>query len=64
MILIRMDGPQAPDRSVETSRQKGEVRLGEFLSPPEQARGGKEIGKKKMPEPRTGWNRAKFRSVG
>jgi hypothetical protein len=39
-------------RSVEGSRQQGEVRLGEFLSPPEQAHGDKEIsiGKKRTPE--------------
>jgi hypothetical protein len=44
-------------RSVEGSRQQGEVRLGEFLSPPEQAHDDKEIsiGKKRTPE---------FRSVG
>jgi hypothetical protein len=42
-------------RSVEGPRQQGEVRLGEFLSPPEQAHGDKEIGKKRTPE---------FRSVG
>jgi hypothetical protein len=28
-------------RSVEGSRQEGEIRLGEFLSPPEQARDDK-----------------------
>ena len=39
-------------RSVEDSRQQGEVRLGEFLSPPEQAHDDKEIsiGRKKTPE--------------
>ena len=42
-------------RSVEGLRQQGEIRLGEFLSPPEQAHGDKEIGKKRTPE---------FRSVG
>jgi hypothetical protein len=42
-------------RSVEGSRQQGEIRLGEFLSPPEQAHGDKEIGNKRTPE---------FRSVG
>jgi len=44
-------------RSVEGSRQQGEVRLGEFLSPPEQTHDDKEIsmGKKKT---------AEFRSVG
>ena len=38
-------------RSVEGSRQQGEIRLGEFLSPPEQAHDDKEIslGKKRMP---------------
>jgi len=44
-------------RSVEGPRQQGEIRLGEFLSPPEQARDDKEmsIGRKRTPE---------FRSVG
>jgi hypothetical protein len=39
-------------RSVEGSRQQGEIRLGEFLSPPEQAHDDKEIsmGKKRTPE--------------
>jgi len=39
-------------RSVEGSRQQGEVRLGEFLSPPEQAHADEEIsiGKKRTPE--------------
>ena len=37
-------------RSVEGSRQQGEVRLGEFLSPPEQAHDDKESGKKRTPE--------------
>ena len=39
-------------RSVEGSRQQDEIRLGEFLSPPEQAHGDKEIslGKKRTPE--------------
>jgi len=39
-------------RSVEGSRQQGEIRLSEFLSPPEQAHDDKEIslGKKKTPE--------------
>jgi hypothetical protein len=32
-------------RSVESSRQQGEFRLGEFLSPPDQAHGDKDIGK-------------------
>ena len=38
--------------SVEASRQQGEIRLGEFLSPPEQAHDDKEIsiGKKRTPE--------------
>jgi hypothetical protein len=42
---------------VEGSRPQGEIRLGEFLSPPEQAHDDKEIsmGKKRTPE---------FRSVG
>jgi len=35
---------------VEGSRPQGEIRLGEFLSPPEQAHGDKEIGKKRTPE--------------
>jgi hypothetical protein len=50
MSFIRMDGPQAHDHLAEGSRQQGEVRLGEFLSPPEQAHGGKESGKKRTPE--------------
>jgi hypothetical protein len=37
-------------RSVEGLRQPGEIRPGEFLSPPEQAHGDKEIGKKRTPE--------------
>jgi hypothetical protein len=39
-------------RSVEGSRQQSEIRLGEFLSPPEQAHDDKEIsmGKKRPPE--------------
>jgi hypothetical protein len=37
------DGPQAHGNSVEGSRQQGEIRLGEFLSPPEQAHDDKEI---------------------
>jgi hypothetical protein len=37
-------------RSVEGSRQQGEIRLGEFLSPPEQAHSDKEMGKKRTPE--------------
>ena len=39
-------------RSVEGSRQQGEIRLCEFLSPPEQAHDDKEIsiGKKRTPE--------------
>jgi hypothetical protein len=58
-----MGGPQAHDRSVEGSRQQGEIRLGEFLSPPEQPHDDKEIsiGKKKTPEPRTRWYRAELR---
>jgi hypothetical protein len=41
-------------RSVEGSRQQGEISLGEFLSPPEQAQDDKEIsiGKKRTPESR------------
>ena len=39
-------------RSLEGSRQRGEIRVGEFLSPPEQVHGDKEvsIGKKRTPE--------------
>jgi hypothetical protein len=39
-------------RSVEGSRQQGKIRLGEFLSPPEQAHDDKEvsIGKKRTPD--------------
>jgi hypothetical protein len=39
-------------RSVEGARQPGEIRLGEFLSPPEQAHDDKEIsiGKKRTSE--------------
>jgi len=47
------DGPQAHGNSVEGSRQPGEIRLGEFLSPPEQAHDDKEIGKKRTPELRS-----------
>jgi hypothetical protein len=43
---------------------QGEIRLGEFLSPPEQARGDKEIGKKRPPEAPTRLYRAEFRSAG
>jgi hypothetical protein len=43
MSFIRMGEPQAHDHSVEGSRQQGEIRLGEFLSPPEQAYGAEEI---------------------
>jgi hypothetical protein len=44
-------------RSIKGSRQQGEIRLGEFLSPPEQAHDDKEIsiGKRRTPQ---------FRSVG
>jgi hypothetical protein len=47
-----MGGPQVHGRSVEGWRQQGEVRLGEFLSPPEQAHDDKEtsMGKKRTPE--------------
>jgi hypothetical protein len=43
-------------RSVEGARQPGEIRLGESLSPPEQAHNDKEIsiGKKRTPEFRHG----------
>jgi hypothetical protein len=61
MIFIRMGGPQAHNHSVEASCQQGEVRLGEFLSPPERAHGDKEMGKKRTPEPRTRRYRAEFR---
>jgi hypothetical protein len=61
MIFIRMDGPQAHDHSVEGSCQQNQISRSEFLSPPEQAYGDKEIGKKKTPEPRTRWYRAEFR---
>jgi hypothetical protein len=61
MSFIRTDGPQAHDHSVEGSHQPGEVRPGEFLSPPEQAHRDKEIGKKRTPEPGTRWYRAEFR---
>jgi hypothetical protein len=42
------EGVQCP-RPVEGSRQEGEVRLGEFLSPPEQAHGDKGSGEKRPP---------------
>jgi hypothetical protein len=51
-------------RSVEGSRQQGEIRVGELLSPPEQAHSDKGIGKKTTPEPCTRWYWAEFRSVG
>jgi len=52
MILIRVDGPQAHDDPIEGSPQQGEIRLGEFVSSPEQARDDKEISIewKKAPE--------------
>jgi len=42
----------AVPRSVEGSLQQGEIRRGEFLSPPEQAHDDKEVsfGKKRTPE--------------
>ena len=45
-------GGAAPARTVESARQQGEVRLGEFLSPLEQAHGDEEvpIEKKRTPE--------------
>jgi hypothetical protein len=58
---------------VEGLCRQGEIRLGEFLSPPEQAHGDKEIGKKSTPEPGTvrywaepptRWYRADFRHRG
>jgi hypothetical protein len=47
----QVKGVQRP-RSVEGSRQRSEIRLGELLPPPEQAHGDKEmsIGKKRTPE--------------
>jgi hypothetical protein len=47
-----MDGPQAHDHSVEGPRRQGEIRLGEFVSPPDQGHGDKEIsvGMKRTPE--------------
>jgi hypothetical protein len=50
MSFIRTDGPQAHDQPVEGSCQQGEIRLGEFLSPPEHAGGDPQSGKKSMPE--------------
>jgi hypothetical protein len=71
MSFIRMDGPQAHDHSVEGLCQQGEIRLGEFLSPPEQAHGDKETGKNKDAEApcqmvrggvlTPGWNTAQWR---
>jgi hypothetical protein len=51
-IFIPLGGPKAQRPSVEGSRQQGEIRLGEFLSPPEQPHDNKEIsiGKKRTPE--------------
>jgi hypothetical protein len=43
MSFIPMGGPKTRDHSVEGSRQQREIRPGEFLSPPEQAHGDKEI---------------------
>ena len=43
------------------ARASREVRLGEFLSPPEQAHGDKETGEKRTPEPGTVWYWAEFR---
>jgi hypothetical protein len=56
-------GAQAHGNSVEGSRQQGEIRLGEFPSPPEQARGDKEISirENRTPEPRTVSYGAEFR---
>lgn len=47
----QVKGVQCP-RWVEGSRQLGEIRRGEFLSPPEQVHGDKEIlmGKKRTPQ--------------
>jgi hypothetical protein len=53
MSFIRRDGPQAHDHTIEGSCQQGEIRLGQFLSPPERAHGDKEIGKKRRREPGT-----------
>jgi hypothetical protein len=50
VIFMSSDGPQAHGNSVEGSRQQGEIRLGEFVSPPEQAHDDKESGKKRTPE--------------
>ena len=52
VIFMSSDGPQAHGNSVEGSRQQGEIRPGQFLSPPEQAHDDKEIsiGKKRTPE--------------
>ena len=61
---VPLSSPLGPSpRSVEGSRQQGEVRLGEFLSPPEQAHDNKEIsiGKKRTPEFR---HRARIRHDG
>jgi len=49
---MSMDGPQAHDHSPEGSCQQSEVRLGESLSPPEQAHGDKQSGKEGRPESR------------
>ena len=43
-------GRKAHVHSIEGSRQQGEIRLGEFLSPPGQAHDDKENGKKSTPE--------------
>jgi hypothetical protein len=53
-------------RSVEGWRQPGEIRLGEFLSPPEQAHDDQEIsiGKKRTPEFRSaGWRTIEYGTV-
>jgi hypothetical protein len=51
--LYAFSGCSRRSRSVEGSRQQGEIRLGDFLSPPEQAHGDKEMGKKGTEELRS-----------
>jgi len=48
-------GTQAPP-AVDGSRQEGEIRFSQFLSPPQQAHDDKGSGKKRTPEPRTRWH--------
>ncbi len=47
---MSMGRAQVHGRSDEGSRPQGEIRLRELLSPPDQAHGDKEIGKKRTPE--------------